>query len=174
MSRLSNAAVVALALAGGAVVAGAPARADTVVFHATLSTADEVPPKTGAGRGSATATLDTTSRVVDYQVMYSDLSGAATMAHFHGPAAPGANAGVEVPLGTNAASPIKGSATLTEFADGRPRGRQDVCERAYAGQSRRRDPRPARPRALTLRALAIVPLPSPGFAARMLAVRGAA
>lgn len=115
MSRLSNAAVVALALAGGAVVAGAPARADTVVFHATLSTADEVPPKTGAGRGSATATLDTTSRVVDYQVMYSDLSGAATMAHFHGPAAPGANAGVEVPLGTNAASPIKGSATLTEL-----------------------------------------------------------
>jgi len=35
-------------------------------------------------------------------------------AHIHCGAAAGANAGVAVPLGTNLASPIQGSATLTD------------------------------------------------------------
>ena len=42
-------------------------------------------------------------------------AGAATMAHFHGPAAPGANAGPVVPVPTSAlANPMKGTATLTD------------------------------------------------------------
>jgi hypothetical protein len=45
---------------------------------------------------------------------YADLSGPATAAHFHGPAAAGANAGVAVPIGNNPASPTTGSVTLTD------------------------------------------------------------
>jgi hypothetical protein len=36
------------------------------------------------------------------------------MAHFHGPAAPGANASVALMIGTNPTSPAKGTATLTD------------------------------------------------------------
>ena len=39
--------------------------------------------------------------------------GDAKAAHFHGPAAPGANAGVEVPIPVGP-SPMKGTATLTD------------------------------------------------------------
>lgn len=102
-----------LALAVIATIA-APAWADTVTFHATLNGASEVPPKTSAGTGEATATLDTATRELAYTVEFSGLSGPATMAHFHGPAAVGANAGVQVPLGNNPASPIKGNAKLTD------------------------------------------------------------
>jgi CHRD domain len=36
------------------------------------------------------------------------------MAHFHGPADPGKNAGIVVPVQGSVASPIKGTATLTD------------------------------------------------------------
>lgn len=90
------------------------ARADQVNFKADLSGASEVPPVTTPGKGSATASLDTATKQLTWTVDYSGLSGPATAAHIHGPAAPGANAGVLVPLGTNLANPIKGSATLTD------------------------------------------------------------
>ncbi len=91
----------------------AAARAETVPFSATLAGASEVPPKTTAGTGAATASLDTASKTLTYNVEYSGLSGPATAAHFHGPADSGANAGVVVPFPTPA-SPIKGTATLTD------------------------------------------------------------
>jgi hypothetical protein len=49
-----------------------------------------------------------------WTVDYSGLSGPATAAHIHGPADPGANAGIVIPFTGNLASPIKGSATLTD------------------------------------------------------------
>ena len=45
---------------------------------------------------------------------YSGLSGPVTGAHIHGPAASGANAGIVIPFTGDLASPIKGSATLTD------------------------------------------------------------
>ncbi|MCW3477069.1 CHRD domain-containing protein [Limobrevibacterium gyesilva] len=92
----------------------APARADMVQFHATLSGAAEVPPKTTAGTGDAKATLDTNTKALTYIITYSGLSGPATMAHFHGPAATTANANVVVPFKNPVTSPITGSATLTD------------------------------------------------------------
>ncbi len=89
------------------------ARAETVPFSATMAGTSEVPPKTTAGAGTVTASLDTASKMLTYDVEYSGLSGPATAAHFHGPAEPGANAGVVVPFPTPA-SPIKGTATLTD------------------------------------------------------------
>jgi hypothetical protein len=96
-----------------AMALAAPARAETVTFKATMSGAQEVPPKTTDGKGDAQATLDTTTKVLTYKVTYSGLTGPATAGHFHGPAAAGANAGVAIPF-ANPASPISGTATLTD------------------------------------------------------------
>jgi CHRD domain len=90
------------------------ARADQINFKADLNGASEVPPVTTAGKGSATASLNTATKMLTWTVDYSGMSGPVTAAHIHGPAAPGTNAGVLVPLGANLANPIKGSATLTD------------------------------------------------------------
>lgn len=108
MTRLA----LALALAA-ALSAPAAAQSAAQQFRATLSGAGEVPSKQVAGTGVATATLDPDSRVLTYMVEYTGLTGPATAAHLHGPAEPTANAGVVVPF-PNPASPIRGTATLTE------------------------------------------------------------
>jgi len=82
-------------------------------FKGTLSTAAEVPPVTGAGSGTAAVSLDTATKMITYNVTYTGLSGPAAAAHIHCGAAAGANAGVAVPF-PSAASPITGSATLTD------------------------------------------------------------
>jgi CHRD domain len=99
----------------GAFLLCGAAQAQQINFKADLSGASEVPPVTGAGSGSATASLDTATKTLTWTVTYSGLSGPATAGHIHGPAAPGANAGVLVPFNPAAlASPIKGSATMTD------------------------------------------------------------
>ena len=91
------------------------ALADTVNLKADLTTAAEVPPKAGDGHGQLSATYDTASKNLQWHIVYSDLSGPATMAHFHGPAPVGKNAGVAVPIDAKALpSPIDGHATLTD------------------------------------------------------------
>jgi hypothetical protein len=97
-----------------ALVALAPAAfAETQNYTADLKTSTEVPPNDGKGTGTLSAAYDTTSKTLTYTATYSGLSGPATAAHFHGPAAPGVNAGIVVPV-KDAASPIKGEATLTD------------------------------------------------------------
>jgi len=93
------------------------ARADQMNFKGDLNGASEVPPVTTAGKGSATASLNTATKMLTWSVDYSGMSGPVTAGHIHGPAAAGTNAGVLVPLAGNPASlasPIKGSATLTD------------------------------------------------------------
>lgn len=92
----------------------ANASADATLVAARLSGSEEVPPVTGGGSGSAQATLNVDSKVLTWNVTFAGLSGAVSGAHFHGPALTGANAGVAVPVTGNLASPISGSATLTE------------------------------------------------------------
>jgi len=104
--RLLVLGALALCLVSGA------AQAETKVFKATLSGGSEVPPTTSAGTATATATLDTATKKLSWDVAYSGLTGPALAAHIHGPANPGQNAGVVVPLKVTA-SPIKGSKTLT-------------------------------------------------------------
>ena len=86
--------------------------ADTATFSATLSGAAEVPANMSPGSGSLEATLDKSTNQLTWKMTYIGLSGPATMAHFHGPAMPGANAGVVVPF-ASAVSPVEGKATLT-------------------------------------------------------------
>jgi hypothetical protein len=90
----------------------APMAMATQTFRATLSAAAEVPSNASPGTGTLEASFDKGSSVLKWRVVYSGLTGPATMAHFHGPAMPGANAGVVVPF-PSAASPAEGSATLT-------------------------------------------------------------
>jgi hypothetical protein len=94
-------------------LAGSGAYAETVKYKATLSGASESPPTDSKGTGSAALTYDTASKKLDYTLTYSDLTGDALAAHFHGPADPGANGGVELPIAIGP-SPVKGSATLTD------------------------------------------------------------
>ena len=89
------------------------AQAATMHYGANLKGADEVPANTTTGTGKVEATLDTATKAFNYTITYSGLTGPATAGHFHGPAAPGANAGVAVPI-TVGPSPIKGTATLTD------------------------------------------------------------
>lgn len=84
-----------------------------VKMTADLSGGQTVPPVQTAGKGAATVMFNKDNNELSWTVTYSGLSGPATMAHFHGPAAVGANAGVVVPFQGNVESPIKGKATIT-------------------------------------------------------------
>lgn len=88
--------------------------AEIVKFKATLNASDEVPANDSKGTGTLEATYNSSSKQLSYTADYSGLTGNATMAHFHGPADPGKNAPVVVPVQGSVASPIKGTATLTE------------------------------------------------------------
>ena len=103
--------LLAAALAVGCLSAASAAMID---FRTTMSGKNEVPPTTSTGSGGVLATLDTSSKKLTYTMTYEGLTGPATAAHFHGPAAAGANAGVVVPIGNNPPSPSTGSVTLTD------------------------------------------------------------
>lgn len=90
------------------------ASAATLHFEASLDRKSEVPPKLGDASGQALATLDTATKTLSYTITFGGLSGPATAAHFHGPAAVGANAGVAVPIGKDLVNPVTGTATLTD------------------------------------------------------------
>lgn len=82
---------------------------------ASLDGSQEVPPVDTEGTGSATMEFDPSSNELSWSIEFSGLSGPATAAHFHGPAAAGANAGVQVNIGeaSGLVSPMEGSAELT-------------------------------------------------------------
>jgi hypothetical protein len=99
--------IAAVLLAAGA------AQAKIVHFTTALKGADEVPANDTAGKGALKATLDTDTREFKYKVDYSGLTGPATMAHFHGPAAAGANAPPIITV-DKLPNPMTGTAKLTE------------------------------------------------------------
>ncbi|MER8810225.1 CHRD domain-containing protein [Mesorhizobium australicum] len=91
-----------------------PAMAEMVKYKATLDGGQQSPAVTTKGKGTATLTFDTTKKKLSWNVKYSGLSGPATAAHIHGPAAAGENAPPAIPFKGKLKSPIKGSATLTD------------------------------------------------------------
>ena len=107
-----NVLLATFAVSASVVFAGA-ASAETMKMKATLDGKSEVPANTSAGTGTADITYDTSAKKLSWKMTYSGLTGPATMAHFHGPAEPGKNAPVAVPI-TPATSPSEGSATLTD------------------------------------------------------------
>ena len=120
MVRSTRFAIAAGAL--GLALGLAPASADMLKYKADLKAASEVPANDSKGTGVIEATYDTATKTLTWSGTYADLTGPVAAAHFHGPAAAGANAGPVVPVNAPA-SPFKGSAVLTDaqakaFADG--------------------------------------------------------
>jgi hypothetical protein len=81
------------------------------VMNVPLSGKNEVPPNASSGSGTGRVELD--GNVLKWNITYSGTTGPVTAGHFHGPAQPGANAGVVVPFAGPLTSPITGTATLT-------------------------------------------------------------
>ena len=81
-------------------------------MNVPLSAKNEVPPNASTAVGNARVYLDGMN--LKWTVTYSGTTGPVTAGHFHGPAAAGANAGVVLPFTGSMASPIQGSATLTQ------------------------------------------------------------
>jgi hypothetical protein len=96
------------------VFSATPTLAEVITFSVPISGAEEVPPNDSAGTGNVEATFDTESKLFTWNITYEGLTGPATAAHFHGPAAAGANAGPVVPIEGDLASPIEGEATLDD------------------------------------------------------------
>ena len=97
-----------LALAAGCGSMSMPGKAasgtgasSTDTYEATLNGTQEVPPNTSAGTGKAEVQVDPRTYKISWRVTHSGLSGPATAAHIHGPAAPTGNAGVVVPFTGN-------------------------------------------------------------------------
>jgi len=106
--------LLAAALVGlGWVTVSVPAYAETITVMAHLMGSEEVPANDSQGMGMLSGTLDTETHVLKWTLTYSDLTGPAKAAHFHGPAMPGANAPIVVPFSGALDSPYTGTATLT-------------------------------------------------------------
>ena len=90
-------------------------RAALLEFSVTIDASQTVPPNGSAGTGTATVTVDDVSNQLCWDISWSGLSGAATAMHFHGPAAAGANAGVQVNTGaiSGLTSPSNGCSAIT-------------------------------------------------------------
>ena len=104
--------------AGIALMAGvsngiSPAYAEKITLKADLKGTNEAPPNTSPASGQAEATLDTETKILTYKVVYTDLTGPALGAHFHGPGEAGKNAGIVLPFKLTP-SPIEGTATLND------------------------------------------------------------
>jgi CHRD domain len=90
------------------------AHAATINLKADLKASSEVPAKDSSGIGLLTSTLDTDTNEFKYHVEFSGLTGPVVAAHFHGPAAEGANAKPQLPIKVSPiTSPLEGKATLT-------------------------------------------------------------
>lgn len=103
-----------LVAASALTFASLAAHAAIVNLKADIKGASEVPAKDVAGTGTLTGTLDTDTNEFKYHIEFSGLTGPAVAAHFHGPAAAGANAKPQLPIKvTPLASPLDGKATIT-------------------------------------------------------------
>jgi hypothetical protein len=109
---MSNKTMIATLALGAAIAFSGTAFADKM--KAVLDGKSEVPPNASVGKGTADLDYDPASKKLSWKLTYSGLSGAATAAHFHGPAEAGKNAGVAVAIPNATSSPAEGSATLTD------------------------------------------------------------
>lgn len=89
-------------------------RADVIALSASIAGPNEVPPVASQGTGTATVSIDTASRALQWNVQVRDLSGPISAAHFHCPATVSQNAAVSIPIaGAGAESPLRGSITIS-------------------------------------------------------------
>jgi hypothetical protein len=91
----------------------APAKT-TFNLSGTATGAQEVPAFSTTATGTVGGTYDISTHLLTYTVSWTGLSGTANAAHFHGPADPGVNAPVLIPITiTNNAATGTGSGSVT-------------------------------------------------------------
>jgi hypothetical protein len=86
-------------------------------LSATANGQQEVPANTTTGSGSLTGTYNSSTNALAYTLNWTNLTGAPTLMHFHGPALAGANASPALTISgfpTTASGTYNGTATLTE------------------------------------------------------------
>jgi len=113
LARIVRSGFVVFAL-GAFLSTASSAYAEMVKFKASMDATQEVPPNDSKGKGTADLTYDTATKNLTWTITFDGLTGPATVAHFHGPAEPGKNAGVALLIGQKPTSPVKGSAMLTD------------------------------------------------------------
>ena len=119
--QLTRASLATLAVVAAAAISGCgmmnqksgSAQSKTVAFSTQLRASNEIPANTSTGTGMVDAVFNTSTNELRWKGNYTGLTGPATAAHFHGPAAATGNAGVVLPWPSPVANPIEGSATLT-------------------------------------------------------------
>lgn len=104
----SSAIIFAMCLA---TTAASSAFAESLQFKANLDGKSEVPPTDSAANATADIKIDTDAKTISWTIKNSGLTGAATAAHFHGPADPGANAKPEIDISK---SIEQGTAPITD------------------------------------------------------------
>lgn len=83
------------------------------IFEARLNGAQEVPATATQATGMAEVQWNRGTNRLSWKINFTGLSGPVTAAHIHGPAGPGANAGVVIPFMTGTIGPITGQTDLT-------------------------------------------------------------
>jgi CHRD domain-containing protein len=89
---------------------------DTFTVSGNASGSQEVPAVATSGSATLIGTYNSDNNRLDYSINWSGLSGAATVAHFHGPAVAGVSAGplIDLIITVNGVSgTAAGSATLS-------------------------------------------------------------
>lgn len=114
LARTAMAAILAAFFMAGALV---PTTATATVFN-LQAIMDGAQANAGAGTGStgsgfASVTFDDITNELAWNISWSGLLGTLSVAHFHGPALPNQNAGVQVPLVGVPDNPNIGSAIIT-------------------------------------------------------------
>lgn len=110
---IASVALGAVLAIGGCGMMDRSSSSNMVALSTQLRGSNEVPANSTTGSGSVDAVFNKETNQLRWKANYAGLSGPATAAHFHGPAAVGANAGVVVPWTAPIASGMDGSATLT-------------------------------------------------------------
>ena len=87
--------------------------AHMAAFSTQMTGSNHVPAVATPATGVAYAALDKNTLLLRWKVSFSGLSGPAIAAHFHGPAAIGANANATLAFKLPVKSPVDGRATLT-------------------------------------------------------------
>jgi len=104
-----------------ALSASAPAFAEMMTFKVMLDGKNETPPNDSKAKATADVQVDTSAKTLTWTIKSDDLTGPATAAHFHGPAAVGAKAPPEIDISKmidKGTSPLT-DAQLADFEAGK-------------------------------------------------------
>lgn len=96
-----------------------PASAETGMFHLRARIDGDQAATTckdWGGTGFAEITYNAGANLLEWEIIHSGLTGPPVAAHFHGPAKPGVDAGIQVAI-VNLTSPSEGSVTITEVQE---------------------------------------------------------